>query len=126
MELGCQQIDILGGTGSRIDHVIANIQVLAIPYEAGCRAQIIDGVNRISIVEKDAHYQRHEMYGSYFSLFTLGGQVTGLTVRGCKYPLENHSLVPYDSLSVSNQVTEEVLEITYKDGILILIEAGDE
>lgn len=125
IELGYQKIDILGATGNRIDHVLANIQVLAILHKAGCCGRIMDSTNCISIVNREEEYSRANMYGQYFSVFSLGNPVTGLTMKGCKYPLENHTLEPYDSLSVSNQMVEDVLKITYKDGILILIEVGE-
>lgn len=125
MELGFQEITILGATGSRIDHVLANIQVLTIPYRAGIHVNIVDSINRISLVSKNAIYKKCDLYGPYFSLFALGGTVKGLTLKGSKYPLENHELLPYDSLSISNQVIEEELEIRYEEGILILIEAKE-
>lgn len=125
IELGYKELLILGATGSRMDHVWANIQVLAIPFAEGVKAEIVDGVNRIRLIEKDMVIAREEFYGTYFSVFALGGKVEGLTIEGAKYPLDNHELMPYDSLSVSNQIQGEKVHITHKRGYLLLMESKD-
>lgn len=125
IELGYEQLLILGATGSRLDHVWANIQVLAIPFATKVEAAIIDGVNRIRLIPKQMIMEKKEAYGPYFSVFPLGGSVEGLTIKGAKYPLERHKLEPYDSLSVSNQFLDETLSITYDSGLLIFMESKE-
>lgn len=125
MELGYEELIILGATGTRVDHMWANIQVLAIPFAKDVKAEIIDGVNRIQLVKSPVILNRTAAYGPYFSVFSLGGAVEDLTILGAKYSLSNHRLLPYDSLSVSNQFVEETLEITYAQGILILMESKE-
>lgn len=126
IELGFKKITILGATGSRVDHMWANIQVLAIPYALGIKAEILDSVNRIRLIEDRFKIDVSELYGGYFSVFSLGGSVEGLTIIGAKYPLENHTLRPYDSLSVSNQCVNEQLTIAYQSGLLILMEIKED
>ena len=69
--------------------------------------------------------KKKEAFGPYFSLFTLGGAVEDLNITGAKYPLSHHLLKPYDSLSVSNQIQEEEVVITYGSGQLVLMETRD-
>jgi len=125
MELGVEELWILGGTGTRLDHVWANIQSLKIAKDAGVKAHLVDSHNRISLTEEFTVLFREEAFGKYFSLFSLGGSVEGLTVCGAKYPLTNHTLEPYDSLSVSNQFAEDKVTIKYESGTLILMETRD-
>ena len=40
-------------------------------------------------------------------MFPLGEEVFGFSIKGAKYPLTNHTLIPYDSLCVSNQFQED-------------------
>ncbi len=126
IELGYQEITILGATGSRIDHMWANVQVLAIPYELGVQAEIVDSLNRIRLIHHSFLADISQLYGTYFSVFSLGGAVDGLTISGAKYPLENHTLLPYDSLSVSNQCVDKQLMIIYESGTLILMESKED
>ena len=125
MELGAEEVWILGGTGTRMDHVWANVQTLKIAHDAGVKAYLLDKYNRISLAEQQVTLIKEKAFGTYFSLFSLGGIVQGLTVIGAKYPLENHVLRPYDSLTVSNQFLENEVHIRFSDGVLILMETRD-
>ena len=125
IELGVKELWILGGTGTRIDHVMANIQSLKIVANAGVKAYLLDAHNRISLLEEAAVLKRENAFGKYFSVFALASAVEGLNIRGAKYPLENHRLEPHDSLTVSNQFAEDEVIIEFESGIIILMETRD-
>lgn len=126
IKLGVKQVWILGGTGTRLDHVLANIQMLKIALDASVQAYILDKYNRISLVEKEIVLEKDHAYGPYFSVFPLGGTIENFNIEGAKYPLLNHTLCPYDSLCVSNQYAEEVVNIRFPEGIMILMETRDD
>ena len=123
---GCDQMIILGATGSRIDHIWANVQSLEIARKAGVHAEIRDTCNRIRLCDGEVRLKRREAFGKYFSLFPFGGEVENLTLVGAKYPLDHHHLLPNDSLCVSNEIEEDELVITFSSGTLILMETKDE
>lgn len=125
IELGMKEIWILGGTGTRLDHVMANIQSLKIAANAEVKAYLLDANNCISVLNEKAVLEKTKAYGPYFSVFALGGRVEGLTIRGAKYPLSDHTLEPYDSLTVSNQFAEEKVTIEFESGTLVLMETRD-
>jgi thiamine pyrophosphokinase len=125
IELGVNELWIIGGTGTRLDHVLANIQSLKIAANANVKAYLLDSHNCISLLEKSVSLCKKEAFGPYFSLFPLGGRVEGLTIRGAKYPLVNHTLEPYDSLSVSNQFADDEVFIEFNKGTIILMETRD-
>lgn len=124
-ELGVEKLWILGATGTRLDHVMANIQTLKIAHDFGMQTYIIDPYNRISLVEKEVCLLKGQAFGTYFSIFPLGCSVEGLSIKGAKYPLKNHLLRPYDSRCVSNQFEEDKVEITFSEGLIILMETRD-
>ena len=69
---------------------------------------------------------REEQFGKYVSFFTVGGDVTGLTLKGFKYPLNGYHLTVEDSgLTVSNEISEETAEILYESGQLLMIMSRD-
>ena len=115
----------LGATGGRIDHLWANIQSLAIPFQAGVEAQILDPQNRIRLIDGDTVIKKDEAYGPFFSVFPLGAEVYHFNIEGAKYPLTDHILSPYDSLCVSNQWIEDEVKISFMNGIVILMETKD-
>ena len=71
--LGCHEMVILGATGSRVDHLWANIQTLTIPFKAGIDAVILDPMNRIRLIGGETHLKKEDAFGDYFSVFPLGG-----------------------------------------------------
>ena len=107
MTLGAKEILILGATGGRIDHLWAT-------------------QNKIRLIGGgETHLKKGETYGPYFSVFPLGEEVYGFSIKGAKYPLDNHTLIPYDSLCVSNQFQEDEVTISFMKGIVILMETKD-
>ncbi len=128
MTLGSRKILILGATGGRIDHLWANVQSLMIPFKAGIEAKILDRQNLISIIGGgETHIRRSEAFGAYFSVFPLGEDIFGFNISGAKYPLKNHTLTPYNSLCVSNQIAGDAKEavISFPSGQVILMETRD-
>ena len=123
--LGCHEMVILGATGSRVDHLWANIQTLTIPFKAGIDAVILDPMNRIRLIGGETHLKKEDAFGDYFSVFPLEIPVDDFNIRGAKYPLKNHILKPYDSLCVSNEYKEDTVEIEFSFGIVILMETKD-
>ena len=127
MELGSTDITILGGTGTRLDHVLGNIQTLYFPFARGVSCRMLDSCNRIQLIGGRHVIRRDSQYGTCFSLIPLTTDVYGVTVRRAKYPLDRHhfTVLGTGSFGVSNEVSEEQAEITVESGILILIESKD-
>ena len=123
--LNRKSILILGGTGSRIDHLWANVQCLQIALQAGVDARIVDSHNQIRLLDSDITLKKSEAFGPYFSLFPLEMPVDELSIRGAKYPLQNHFLKPSDSLCVSNEFAEDEVTISFVYGKVILMETRD-
>ncbi|SFB04425.1 thiamine pyrophosphokinase [Acetitomaculum ruminis DSM 5522] len=119
------QIVILGGTGSRLDHVIGNIQILKAAYDKNIKCYIIDPHNRIHLAKSGETIKKSQSYGKYISFFPLGDKVTGLCLKGFKYNLENYILEYGKSLGVSNELESENACISFQDGILLMIESKD-
>lgn len=125
LDLRRQNILILGGTGTRMDHAWANVQTLKIALDAGADARIVDSHNQIRLLERSFVLKKEEAYGPYFSVFPLGGTVENFSLKGAKYPLNHHALTTFDSLCVSNEIEGEEVEISFPFGIVILMETRD-
>lgn len=125
LELGRKQILLVGATGSRADHLWANVQCLKIALDAGADAWIVDSYNRIRLLDQGIILKKQDAYGPYFSVFPLSGTVLDFNITGAKYPLHHHVLTPYDSLCVSNEFAEDEVEISFPLGEVILMETRD-
>ena len=120
-----REIWMLGATGSRLDHVLANITMLLLPYRAGIDAWIMDKNNRISLLHGTRCIKKEDAFGKYVSLIPLTPTLSGITLGGVKYPLNNHSISMGDSLCVSNELAGDEAVLTVAEGIAVLLETKD-
>ena len=124
-DIGSSEIVIIGATGRRIDHTIANIELLTIPLKAGIQAYIIDEYNKLYLIDGIHCIERQDMYGKYISLIPLTEYVKGLTLTGFKYSLKDYTYKYGSSLGVSNELKDEHGYIQLSEGILIVMETKD-
>ena len=127
LELGSSEITLLGGTGTRMDHVLGNIQSLMLAKKKGVSCVILDEYNRIQLIDGKTRLKKSEQYGKYVSLLPLTTKVTGVDLTGFKFNLTGHTFTSTGSagLGVSNEIIEDTAEIRVKSGIFVLIESRD-
>ena len=122
---GYTDIDILGATGTRLDHVIGALQTLALLLDRGCRGRVIDPCNRITMHDTDFTIRRNSQWGKYVSLFAWGGPVSGITLEGFHFPMQNGIITNSGTLAISNQIEEEEAAVHFEKGRLLMIESKD-
>lgn len=123
---GAKEILIFGATGSRLDHVLANLELLSWADEQGVSVALADANNWITLIGQDTVLRRDQQFGNYVSFFPVGGDVPGLTLEGFKYPLNRHYLKVSDcGLTVSNEIAEPEARVTYESGRLLMIMSRD-
>lgn len=125
IEQGATEICILGAVGTRLDHSLANISLLKLCLEAGIEAELVDPHNRIRMIKEGLVLQRQEQFGQYVSLLPFTERVTGITLEGFRYPLEEAELELGVSRGISNEITEERAGIQIRKGLLLVIESRD-
>ena len=127
LDLGSSEITLLGGTGTRMDHVLGNIQSLMLAKKKGVSCVILDEYNRIQLIDGETRLKKSEQYGKYVSLLPLTTEVTGVDLTGFKFNLTGHTFTSTGSagLGVSNEIIEDTAEIRVKSGIFVLIESRD-
>lgn len=125
IEKGAENITLLGATGSRIDHMLANIELLGIGLEKKLQMRLLDSHNRIRMIDSGIIIRRDEQFGNYVSLIPYSMEVKNVTLKGFKYTLDNYSMRKFNSLGISNEITEDEASISFSDGIMVVIEARD-
>ncbi|MBR1743084.1 MAG: thiamine diphosphokinase [Lachnospiraceae bacterium] len=123
-----EEIVILGATGRRMDHFMANIHILSRVLQFGVPVSILDQYNRIYLLEGKREFKRKEMYGPYISFLPFFERAKGVTLKGFLYELFDAELVKGDSIGVSNEFPEkgELATAEVKEGVLIVVESKDE
>ncbi len=122
---GACSITILGGTGSRLDHVMGNICLLGIGIEENISIQLVDANNRIRLINRGIEISKESQFGKYVSLIPFAGDVEKLTLEGMKYPLFEYHMGGFNSLGISNEIVDDVARIKFEKGYLLVIESRD-
>ena len=121
LSLGCRDFLFYGSLdGPRLDHTVANIQMLRFLADHDARGTLVGLRQRVTLVRNGTLRFPAGMTGN-ISVFAIGGDAEGVTLRGLYYPLENGSLSCSFPLGVSNHFTGEEAEITVEKGNLLII-----
>ena len=93
LDLHRKEIIILGGTGTRIDHIWANVQSLKIALDAGADARILDSHNQIRLLKDKVCLKRRSVQ-ALFSVFSLGGTIEGVNIVAQNIPCRPYPFCP--------------------------------
>ena len=106
--------------GERPDMAVANYQALLFLADRGGRGLLVGKRFRASVV-KDGCLTFPAGPDGTVSVFCLGADARGVTIRGLGYPMEEGTLTARFPLGVSNRFTGAPAEIRVKDGSLLVI-----
>lgn len=120
LEKGYSSFVFYGALGGRIDHSLANIQLVAKLSQDGMTAEIRDGSTTVTAVTNGRIHFDSSQKG-YVSLFSHSDRCEGVCIRGLKYNLENAVLENSFALGVSNEFTDSDSEIVVEKGTAIII-----
>ncbi|ADK14333.1 thiamine diphosphokinase [Clostridium ljungdahlii] len=123
LELEVDQIVMLACTGSRIDHVLANLGMLLKCNRSGVKAYIKDEHNIIELLCKTTTIKGYP--GETFSLHAYCNVVKNLNIIGARYKLSNYDLALGDARTVSNEFIEEEARIVFDSGMLLCMHSKD-
>ena len=102
------------------------IVILGVAQKQMASVTLLDRYNYMKLIPSGTVLKKSEQFGKYVSFFSLGGEVTGLTLEGFKYSLNEYHLTAADSgLTVSNEISSEIAKVTYESGSLLMIMSRD-
>ena len=126
LKLGSDKIFLLGATGGRLDHYMGNLQSLLITARKEKEGWILDEQNAISVRKAGKIcIHKEEQFGKYVSFFSMGDEVTGLSLTGFQYPLDGYTLKNSDGIAVSNQLLDDCGIIEFETGYLMMVLSKD-
>ena len=117
---GFTKITIIGGLSGRLDHTFANIQTLAYGVQNDLDILITDGENTAFIM-RPGKITLEKKEGFSLSVFSYGNTVSNLCIDGVKYPVSNATLTSFFPLGVSNDITKDHANISFSEGMLLII-----
>ena len=118
---GCDRFVIYGGLdGERVDHTIANFQTLQYLADHNSQGYLV-GLHQVATVIKNDKVTFPKTQTGILSVFCMGADAEGVSLRGLKYNLEQGTLQAGFPLGVSNHFVGEEAEIAVENGSLLLI-----
>jgi thiamine pyrophosphokinase len=120
-------IRVFGATGGRIDHFLANVQMLGKKENLHpfITIEIIDIQNQVQIVPPGEYTLKEKTDSKYVSFLPLTTEVEGLTLKGFKYPLQDKHISLGSTLCISNELIQPTGTFSFRSGILMMIRSHD-
>ena len=125
LEKGCRNVILLGGMGGRLDHTMGNIGLLDKYYNSFDHMEFIDGKNRMELLKDSGRTLKRDARYKYFGLVSLNAEASGIDIRGAKYELTGASLERASTLGVSNEFSEDTVDIYVLEGTLLIVRSAD-
>ena len=121
LELGFQEFWFYGSLdGPRLDHTIANFQTLQFLADRGAKAYLIGNDYLVTVIKEETVTFPATTTG-ILSVFCMGADAEGVTIRGAKYELENGTLTAGFPLGVSNHFEGKEVIVAVEQGSLLLL-----
>jgi len=121
--LGATEILFVGMTGSRLDHSLGNLQLMAhCSRRANCRMS--DGKTDVYTMYANGGIIRKFIApraGCCFSVLALSQVCEGVNIRGAKYALDDYSLAFDYPRAISNEFMGGDAEISLTHGVLLVV-----
>ena len=124
IEIGSKEITIIGAIGTRIDHSLSNINILKETLDKNITAKIVNENNQIMLIDKETIIKKYDNY-KYISIIPLTTKISGISLKGFKYSLENAEINIGESIGISNEQIEDEATIKIEEGIAVLVFSKD-
>ncbi len=119
---GVKRVTVVGGHGGRLDHLLANVLLLAAEDYSSLQIDARMGAARVTIVR--GRRSISGTAGDVVSLLALGGSARGVTTSALLYRLHNATLSAGTSWAVSNEMTGNEAWIEVGDGVVAVVQPG--
>ena len=133
VEAACDEVVLYGCLGRRIDHTVANVQLMLARARAGQRVLAVGDDYAIAVIHATREMPGELAfdaippeallsgpYANYVSVFAVGGPASGVWLRGLKYRLQGATLADDVSRGLSNEFIGESASIRVEAGGLLV------
>ena len=126
LELGYRRFVLLGGVGGRLEHTLANLQLLDWLTTQGATG-FLAGEKTAATALRNGTLTFPPTMSGYLSVFCNSGSAKGVTLTGLKFPLTDYTVSAQFPIGVSNEFTQEAATVSVENGSLLLLweERGD-
>lgn len=116
---GCKRLVVIGAEGGRLSHLLGAVAVLAAAAEEGATVEWLTSSATAHLVIDEVTVRGKP--GDLISLIPTGGDATGVTTEGLRWPLHGETLLFGSSRGVSNELAELQATVTVGSGLLAVV-----
>ena len=113
-------IRIIGALGGRLDQLIANIYLLALPELAGCDVRLVDNRQEAWLMFP-GECVIDGAAGDTLSLIPINGAAQGVQTTNLYYPLNDETLAFGPARGVSNVFDAAQVRVALREGLLLVV-----
>jgi thiamine pyrophosphokinase len=118
---GPDEILLLAALGGRLDQTLANLLLLTRPEFASIRVYLVDGPQLMTLLHARQRLIVPGQPGDTLSLVPLTPVVTGVTLTGVEWPLEQATLSLGSTLSISNVLIAGEATVQVAEGLVFVV-----
>lgn len=119
VETGYREMLIVAALGGRLDQTIGNLMLLTDPILAGLDIRADDGVEEAFFTRTSCRLRGKP--GDLISLIPWGGEATGVTTDGLRWPLSGDILKPHKTRGISNELLGGTASVVIQSGLLLVV-----
>jgi thiamine pyrophosphokinase len=123
LENGACSVTLIGATGTRLDHTLANVLLLKRLADRGIPGCIVDRHNEIHLVTGSLTLTGKP--GDLLSVLPVGGTAEGVTLTGLFFPLTRARIPLGSTLGVSNRFVGGTATVSVARGVLVVTRSRD-
>ena len=115
------EILLLAALGGRLDQTLANLLLLTRPEFAAIPVYLVDGLQVMTLLHSRQRLIIQGQPGDTLSLVPLAPLVTGVTLTGVEWPLEQATLSMGSTLGISNVLIAGEATIQIAEGLVFVV-----
>jgi len=120
LQQGAREILLLGATGDRLDHTLANVFLLDMAWQAGVRAKIVSGDTEVWLLRGGGELEVDGEPGDIVTLLPVGQDAVGVRSIGLEWALHGDTLRFGPARGVSNVMTAAQAQVALREGVLLV------
>jgi thiamine pyrophosphokinase len=126
LEHGVSHVVVVAADGGRLDHLFGGVLTLCAAKYASLGVVAWLGGTRLVPVHPGEPARIRGRRGDLVSILAVHGPAVGVRTRGLRWPLEGERLDPGGSRGISNELLDDVADVSIDEGCVAVVQPDEE